>query len=333
MQAIQFSRFGIAADVAELVELPDPGPPGEGEVVIDIVAAPIHPSNLSDFEGKYGVVPPKLPSFVGTEALGRVAQVGAGVTHLKEGDRVLAIYAGRGNWRQRKKVRAQSLFPLPPGGDPLQLAMMAVNPTTAWLLLDRYVSLRAGDWIVQDAANSGVGHCVIALAKAMGVHTINVVRRADQVDKLKALGGDVVLLDGPDLAVRVGAALGQARPRLACDAVGGETTSHLANCLGNDGVVAIYGRLSGQPCVVDGAAITFRNISLRGCWLAKWFEATPAEERRRVHETLFRSIADGTINVPVEASYELGDIKAAVAHAARPGRSGKIMLLPNGKPG
>lgn len=332
MQAVQFSRLGFAPDVAELIEVPDPGPPGEGEVVLDILAAPINPANLLDFEGKYGVAPPRLPAAAGTEAVARVVAVGPGVGHLKPGDRVLAIYAGRGNWCQRKKARAAPLFALPPGGDILQIAMMTVNLTTAWLLLEAFATLAAGDWVIQDAANSGVGQCLIRLARARGLRTVNVVRRQDQVARLQALGGDLVLLDGPDLAERVAAALGQARPKLACDAVAGEATGRLAECLADGGTVAVYGRLSGAPITIEPTALTFRDVSLRGCWLGKWIAATPPDARRRVHEDLFKLIADGTIAVPVEATYGLGQITEALRHAAHYGRAGKILLVPNGKP-
>ncbi|NIP93798.1 MAG: alcohol dehydrogenase, partial [Akkermansiaceae bacterium] len=80
--------------------------------------------------------------------------------------------------------------------DPLQLAMLKINPATAHLMLTRYRDLAAGDWLVQNAANSAVGTYLIELARARGVRTMNVVRRAELVDPLRARGADAVILDG-----------------------------------------------------------------------------------------------------------------------------------------
>ncbi|HEX2216930.1 MAG TPA: zinc-dependent alcohol dehydrogenase family protein [Xanthobacteraceae bacterium] len=328
MQAVQFSRFGPGAEVAELVDVPDPGPPGPGEVLIDLLAAPINPSELLNFEGRYGAAPPALPAFSGGEAVGRVSALGEGVRHLKVGDRVLTMSAGRGTWRERIKARAEPLFALPAGADVLQLAMLAVNPATAWNMLTQYVSLRPGDWVLQNAANSAVGHNVIKLAKTFGAHTLNVVRREDQIAPLLAAGGDVALADGPDLVTQVAEATGNAPIVLALDAVVGDSTGKLANCLAPGGTLVIYGLLSGNASRFDAADVLFRKVSIRGFWLSAWFANSSAAERKRVYERLTALIADGTIRVPIEATYPLARVKEALAHAARP-RSGKILLVMN----
>lgn len=329
MKAVQFSRFGIGSDVADIVEVPDPGAPGAGEVVIDILAAPINPANLLNFEGRYGAAPPALPALVGGEAVGRVAQVGAGVTHVGVGDRVLALFAGRLNWCERIKGPAAALWPLPRDADTLQLAMLAVNPATAWNMLKRFVTLEGGDWVVQNAGNSGVGHCVIRLAGRMGVRTVSLVRRPEQVAPLLAEGGDVVLVDGPDLAERVQDATRSAPIRLAFDAVAGEATGRLAQCLARGGTVVTYGLLASGDCVVKASDFVFRDIAHRGFWVSKWFEIASADERAAMYDELARLVAEGVIHVGVEATYPIAQVKAALAHAARPGRLGKILLLPN----
>src|ERR1700688_2651795 len=113
-----------------------------------------------------------------------------------------------GSWYRR-----EGLFALPADVDPQQLAMLTINPPTAGLLLSEFVDLAPGDWIVQNAANSGVGRAVIALAKARGFKTINLVRRTEVIDELKALGGDLVIVDAPEGLSQVKAALGTAAPR------------------------------------------------------------------------------------------------------------------------
>ena len=208
MLVAQLSRFGRADEVIELVEQPDPGAPGAGEVLIEAELFPVDPADLENLAGNYGATPPDLPMVVGTEGVGLVAMVGPGVTHLKLGDRVLL--PGPGAWRERVICSAAALFALPTGVDPRQLAMLRVNPPTAHLLLHRYVPPQPGRWVVQNAANSGVGHLVVKLAHEVGLSVVSVVRRADLVEPLRAAGADVVVVDGPDLDERVREATGGA---------------------------------------------------------------------------------------------------------------------------
>src|SRR2546425_4584369 len=73
--------------------------------------------------------------------------------------------------------------------------MLGINPPTAALLLNESIDLRPGDWVAQNAANSGVGRSLIAIAKARGLKTINFVRRPELVPELQAVGGDLVIVD------------------------------------------------------------------------------------------------------------------------------------------
>ncbi|MEJ2175594.1 MAG: zinc-binding dehydrogenase, partial [bacterium] len=143
---------------------------------------------------------------------------------------------------------------------------------------------------------------------------------------LKAYGADVVLVDGPDLDARARAATGGAPLPLAIDAVGGAATQRLARCVDEKGVVVNYGLLSGDPCMMDGRDTVFRDVSLRGFWLRRWFAETPSAEIGKLYEKLAALIDDGTLKVDVEKVYPLAQIKDAVSHAAREARSGKILL-------
>jgi len=328
MKAVRFSRFGPAHEVAELVDVDEPGAPGPGEVLLEIERSSINPADLLQFEGRYGAAPPKLPVWAGGEAVARVIEAGAGVTHLKAGDRVLALLAARGNWRPRTKAPAARLFALPEA-DIEQLAMLGVNPPTAWLMLHDFVQLAPGDWVIQNAGNSGVGQAVIQFARRLGWRTVSVVRRDEQVAALRALGGDLVLVDGPDLAARVIEATGGARPRLGIDAVAGEATRRLGRAMADGGIVVNYGMLSGDACALDPGDVVFRDVSLRGFWLARWFATVPLEQQHALYRQLGAAIADGALRVEVEAVYPLAKVTEALAHAARPGRSGKVLIAPN----
>jgi trans-2-enoyl-CoA reductase len=324
MLAAQFSRFGRPESVIEVVEQADPGEPGPEEVVVQTEFVPINPADVLNLEGKYGAVPPALPMTPGAEGVGRIAKAGSAVRHVKVGDRVLL--PGPGCWRERIKAPGKAVFALPAGVDPRQLAMLRVNPPTAYLMLHRIVAPKPGQWVIQNAANSGVGHCLIRLAREAGVKTVNVVRREELVKPLRAFGGDVALVDGPDLDARVRAEIGDAVLPLAIDAVGGSGTQRLARCVSDGGTVVNYGLLSGEPCAIDGRETVFRDVRLQGFWLRKWFVDTPPAQIAALYGELAAKLADGTLSVDVEAVYPIRRIKDAVAHAARSGRSGKILL-------
>ena len=153
-----------------------------------------------------------------------VAIVGADVTHLSVGD-VVMLPPGSGTWRSHMNATATGLIALPAGADPVQLSMLTVNPPTASLLLSEFVDLQPGDWVIQNAANSAVGGYLIQLAAARGLKTINLVRRETAIEGVRAVGGDVCLVDGPSLRTRVAEATEGADVRLAIDAVAGAATS------------------------------------------------------------------------------------------------------------
>jgi trans-2-enoyl-CoA reductase len=329
MKAIQFARFGEAAEVAELVDIAEPDPPRSGEVLVEVLASPINPSEFLSFEGRFGSYAPQMPAFAGGEAVGRIVAVGAGIDHLKPGDRVLTQYAGRGSWRERLVARAEGMFPLPDDVPTLQLAMLAVNPATAFNMLRNFVDLKPGDWVLQNAGNSSVGYNVIRLAERFGVRTASIVRGESQADQVRAAGGACAIVEGPDLARRVLAAVDGVPPRLAFDAVAGDSTRLLANCVAEGGTVVIYGILSGDRSGIDATDFLFRNVRLRGFWLTVWFKATPHQEKKKVYEELAALMREGTIDVPIEATYPVMRFKDALAHAGRQGRRGKVLLVFN----
>src|SRR3990172_8198804 len=225
MLAAQVNVFGRPETVIEIVEQADPGEPGADEVIIEAEFVPINPADILNLEGKYGAAPPILPMMPGAEGVGRIAKTGSAVRHVKLGDRVLL--PGPGCWRECIKAPAKGVFALPGDVDPKQLAMLRVNPPTAYLMLHQIAAPKPGQWVIQNAANSGVGHCLIRLAREAGVKTVSIVRRAEWLEPLRAYGGDVVLTYGPDLDARVRAAIGEGTLPLAIDAVGGSATPRL----------------------------------------------------------------------------------------------------------
>ena len=325
----RYARRGSAPH--DLVQVEDFTPPAleAGQVRVEVLAAPINPSDLMTINGDYGQLPP-LPAVGGNEGVGRVVETAPGVDAIREGQRVL-LPVGVGTWATHVTARADALVPLPDAGDPVQLSMLAINPPTAALLLQDIVELQPGEWVIQNAANSAVGGYVVQLAKARGLRTVNVVRREAACAQV-AEDADAVLVDGDDLAERVRSATGGAKIRLGIDAVGGAATDRLAQSLAPGGTVVNYGAMGGSACELSPLALIFRGITLRGFWLARWFEQSTAPQRAELFGALARQIIEGTLHAPVARRYGLDAISDALKAASQGGRGGKIVLVPNGDP-
>lgn len=318
MRVVEATGEGLGG--LSVVERDDPPAPGPREVALDMLAMCINPADLLTLEGRYGVRPP--PPFVpGAEGVARVTAVGAEVSGLAPGDVVLPF--GGACWREKVVVRASAVVKLPAGVDLDQAAMLKANPATALCMLSDVVALQPGGWVAQNAANSAVGLNVIKVAKALGLRTLNIVRREAAAARLREAGADVVVVHdgGPAPKVPEGA-----RPKLAFDAIGGGATNALAALMADGGTIANYGLLSGRPCEVDPFHLVFRDLRLRGFWLATWFQTAPPAEIAERYARLVGWLAEGKIGAPVLARYPLERTVEAVAHAAREARDGKILL-------
>ena len=163
MKALQISSFGSPTDVVELTEI-EPDDPGPGQLTVAIEAAPINPSDLMLIRGIYGVRP-ELPAALGAEGVGRVTGVGDGVDAARIGERVLIVPTlEQGTWRQQTVLDEGNGVPVEADGDPLQLAMLGINPITAYCLLHGYAKLAPGEWVAQTGASSATAGYVLALA-------------------------------------------------------------------------------------------------------------------------------------------------------------------------
>ena len=323
VKAAVYETHGNPAEVLRVVEIPLPAPQ-PNEVVVKMTAAPINPADLNSIEGKYPIKAP-LPATPGMEGAGVVIEVGAAVRDFKPGTQVILPHSF-GTWREIAVIAADKLVAAPIEIDPIQAAMLKVNPITAWRMIHDFVSLRPGDWLIQNAANSGAGQCVIQIARELGFKTINVVRRAELVEELRSLGGDVVLIDNEKLRDEVATATGKAPVRLALNAVGGENALRVAKCLTADGTMVTYGAMSLQPLCVPNGMFIFKNLRFTGFWVNKWYDAATPEQRAETFKPLFDMAKRGLLRSKVEATYSLDEAQTAIAHASQNKRSGKIVF-------
>lgn len=326
MKAAVLFGFGSAGENLKVEDRPAPAP-GTGEVKLAMLAAPINPADLNIIEGKYGELP-ELPAVIGNEGAGRVVAVGDGVENFEPGDLVAVLQ--RGTWAEEITLPASEVVRLPRDLDPLQAAMLGVNPPTALLMLRQFVSLGPGDWVVQNAANSAVGRCVIQIARRLGLNTLNVVRREELIPELRALGADGVVLETTDLRKEARGLCGGSQPRLGLNAVGGASALNLANALAPGSSLVTYGAMSLQPLKIPNGLLIFKGLRFEGFWLTRWKKKAPAGERDAVYQELAQWMKAGDFVVAIHRLFGLEAVHEAIEEARKEGRSGKVLLRLNG---
>ncbi|MFI9407685.1 zinc-binding dehydrogenase [Nocardia sp. NPDC052316] len=325
MRAVVIESFGEPKDVLTTAERPLPEP-GEGEVRLELVLAPIHNHDLAIVRGVYGYKPP-LPAIPGTEGVGRVDALGAGVTGLTVGQRV-TVSGAQNVWADYFVVKAAQVVPVPDAVSDETAAQLLAMPLSALMLLED-LEVAAGDWIAINAANGAVGRLVNVLARQRGINVLNLVRGPKSVEALRSAGFEPVFdteAEGwRDAAV---AATSGAPIVRAVDQVGGRAASDATALLAPKGQLISFGALSGQPLTLSPSELIFKQIVVKGFWGSKRIEETSAEDRKRLIGELVSAAAQGVLRLDVEATYALDSAADAAVATESPGRSAKIALAP-----
>lgn len=320
LRAATLKEFGPASDCLEVQESPMPtGAPGQ--VLVEMLRAPVNPADINVVEGKYGILP-ELPAIIGNEGIGRV--VGGSLPEgWGLGDLVVPLLSG--NWCSHRWLAPGDLVRIPSTTPPDQAAMLSVNPLTALALIEHGIEkqgLEPGDWIAQNAANSALGQSVIQIAKALGFHTWNLVRRPEVAAELRALGADCVVVEGEDDAAEPP----EAAPKFAINAVGGASALRLANQLAPGGWVVTVGAMARQPLKIPNGLLIFKNLTFAGFWLAEWRNRTPKSEVDQRIQRLAEWMTIGKLQIAISAHFSLDEVHAALDAAATDQRSGKVLL-------
>ena len=186
MRAVVITKHG-PPEVLQVQERPDP-PLRPGAIAIDVRACGI---NFADIMARLGFYPdaPKVPSIVGYEVAGEVAEVGEGVDGFAVGDRVLAG-TRFGGYASRVVVAANDVLALPEGLSFEQGAAIPVNAATAWAALVRYGVLQPDERVLIHAAAGGVGICATQIAKSIGAE-IHGTASPSKHDAIRGFGVDV----------------------------------------------------------------------------------------------------------------------------------------------
>jgi NADPH:quinone reductase-like Zn-dependent oxidoreductase len=327
MNALRLTGFGDPAKVVALVSEPEPHA-GHDELRVALEAAPVHPSDLHLIHGFYGVRP-ELPAPLGAEGVGRVIEVGPGADQRLAGLRVVILPTyEQGTWAEHAVVADHNIVAVNDHADPLQLAMIGVNPLTALLLLRLHEDLSRGDWIAQTGANSAVGQYVIKLAKLAGVKTLNLVRREAAAEQVIAAGGDRVIVVRNDLPAQLDWALEGHELALVLDSIGGPAVAELAHRLRFGGKVISFGALGGQPTSLSVRHdLIYRHISHHGFWTFNWLRHASREDIQARYREIVGRVTSGELTVEIDRTYRLDQYAEALNHTEQYQRSGKDLFI------
>ncbi|MCO5731850.1 zinc-binding dehydrogenase [Rhizobium sp. SSA_523] len=323
MRRLSYSQFGEPAKVIGMTEAPSPQP-GKGEVLVAMILSPIHNHDVITVRGNYGHKP-ALPAIGGSEGVGTIAALGEGVSGLEIGQRV-AVSGLKGAWAEEAVARAASVVPLPAEIDDETAAQLIAMPLSALTLLD-FTGIQPGQWLIQNAANGAVAKALAQLAGPRGIQVVNLVRRAEAVSELEALGiGSVVATDTGDWKAAVTRLTGGAPIAVGIDGVGGDASGDLLSLLGEGGQLVSFGAMSGEAMRLSGSDLIFKQAIVKGFWLSKLMETmAPADLRRLIGELVSRA-ASGALKLETDRVFPMEAAADAMRAAEASGRRGKILL-------
>ncbi|WP_440454798.1 zinc-binding dehydrogenase [Psychrobacter sp. ASPA161_9] len=325
MRSATYDTFGKPTEVLSLGDNPIPEPKAD-EVRVKTILASIHNHDLLTIRGKYGFKP-ELPAIGGSEALGIIDAVGSDVKDLKVGQRIAAASV-QATWAEYFTAPASMIFPVPDSLEDELAAQLIAMPLSALMLLE-FLEVESGQWIIHNAANGAVGKSLAMLAAARGINTINIVRSADALEELEALGiKNNINNSDEDWKDQVRNIVGDDSISAAVDSVGGEASGDLLSLLGHYGTLASFGIMSGQPMTLNPTHIIFKQATIKGFWGSKISQEMSVENKQRLVDELIERAVDGKLKLPVEATFDLADIVKAVDGKLQSGKKGKVLLKP-----
>jgi NADPH:quinone reductase-like Zn-dependent oxidoreductase len=330
MRAVQLHDYEGKPGSLTVDQVPVPRP-GPGEVLVKLFAAPVNPSDSMFSTGNYGFKKP-LPATPGFEGSGTVVEAGSGfMARFMKGRRVACAAADPkatgGTWAEYMVTSAQFCVPLGKKVEMEHAATMLVNPLSAWALVD--AARRGGHRAaVQTAAASALGKMVIRLGKKFGIPVVNVVRRAEQADLLRAMGAEHVLNStdsGFDdelrkLCRRLGATI-------SFEAVAGEMSGRILRAQPEGSRMLIYGGLSLKPAEIDLASLIFEDKHVKGFWLSAWLRRRNILSQLRTARQV-QTLLAGDLKTEIRARLPLDKAAEGLAQYAANMTAGKVLLVP-----
>jgi NADPH:quinone reductase-like Zn-dependent oxidoreductase len=332
MKALVFEMNGEPHDVLRLCDLADPVP-GPRDVVVRVLLAPVHPSDLQIIRGRFGRQP-QLPASPGLECVGVIERIGSRVVGLSIGIRVIVLGV-LGTWRERIACAAERVVPIPERISDEDAAQAVVDPLTACALTLFEHQLQRDDWLIQTGAGSSVGRLVLQLARIRGFKTINIVRRVVQIQEIEALGGDVVIsTEHQSWPAQLVCATRGLNVTKAVDCVGGWTAANVERALAPGGRMLVYGA-SSSHAVDERAAnevslfapsLIYNACTVQGWFLYHWLDEIPLAEAVSTLRCALGYLASGGLRLPSAVRYPMARIQDAIADSESGSLSGRTLI-------
>lgn len=300
---------------------------GPGQVLIEVIMAPVNPSDLFFIQGGYGQ-PRMQGAAAGFEGVGRVIGGKGPQAEALVGQRVAFLGTASGSWAAHAISEAALCIPLRDDLRDEDAAALIVNPLTAVALLE-IVREGRGKGFVLNAAGSQLGRLILGLARDEGLEAVAVIRRGDQADELRALGASAVLVSSaPDFEAQAQAAIRAHKPRTLLDAVGDQHTADIFFAMPAGARWVSYGRMSDTPpTLTQMGQFIFMDKRIEGFWLSRWLPAASAERRAAMVAQVQERFASGQWQTRIAARLPLSDAIDGILPALRSG-AGKVMLHP-----
>jgi len=324
MKALLCTRYGTPDDL-EFADVPDPEP-GPGEAVVKVAAAALNFFDTLIIAGKYQTKP-AMPFSPSAEFSGTVERVGAGVTALKAGDRVLG-YSGHGAARERIALSAGRLVKLPDGVDFDRAAGLTVTYGTSLHALKDRARLQPGETLAVLGASGGAGLAAVELGKIMGARVIACASSAEKVEFTKKHGADAGIDYGKeDLKDALRRATDGRGADVIYDPVGGGYAEAALRSIAWYGRFLVVGFAAGEIPKLPLNLVLLKGCDVVGVFWGSWIERDKAGHRANT-EQLLQWCAEGKLSSHVHAVYPLREAAAALKAIAARKVMGKVILRP-----
>jgi NADPH:quinone reductase len=327
VKAWQVHALGEPRDVLTLAEVPVPEP-GPGQVLVRVRAAAANFPDVLMCRGGYQVRPP-LPFTPGIELCGEIVALGAAVTGLAVGDRVLGGSSlPSGGYAEFAVMNADNVFQAPVGLDDAEAAAFFITYQTGWFGLHRRARLAAGETLLVHAAAGGVGSGAVQLGQAAGARVIGVVGGERKAEVARMLGADVVVdrlsQDFVEVVKEVTAGRGA---DVIYDPVGGETYTRSTKCVAFEGRIVVVGFAGGQIQSAPLNHVLLKNYSVVGL---HWglYQARDPQAVRDCHVQLGKLAADGLIRPLIGERLGLADLPTGLQRLADGDTTGRLVFTP-----
>ncbi|NUS27717.1 MAG: NAD(P)H-quinone oxidoreductase [Streptomyces sp.] len=306
-------------------EVPDPVP-GEGEVLVEVVASAVNRADILQRQGFYDP-PPGASPYPGLECSGRVAAVGTGVSGWAVGDEVCALLAG-GGYAEKVVVPAGQLLPVPKGLDLREAAALPEVTCTVWSNVFMVSHLRPGETLLVHGGSSGIGTMAIQLAKAVGAKVAVTAGTRAKLDRCAELGADILVnYKEQDFVEEIRKATDGAGADVILDNMGAKYLDRNVRALAVNGRLAIIGMQGG----IKGELNIAMLLAKRGAVSATSLRARPLSEKTSivaaVREHVWPLLDGGHVRPVVDRQIPMSDAAEAHRVVEESGHVGKVLLV------